>query len=181
MSNDRAKSVCRFILKVCLCFVFLFGLLIFLLIDYDYSLISKMEKLREKEDSLVNPYYSKDLEITMVDVGQGDGFVFTIDDKVVVVDCGPMHNYSKMSDYLESIGCKRINLLILTHPHQDHFGGLSSILSNFRVDRIYTTRITSKVHKSILEKMQIIYFNHVVGLFNKVNNYDRVKSIYYED
>ena len=72
MSNDRAKSVCRFILKVFLCFICLFAFMIFLLIDYDYSLISSMEKLKEKEDSLVNPYYSKDLEITMVDVGQGN-------------------------------------------------------------------------------------------------------------
>ena len=181
MSNDKVKSIFRFILKVFICFIFLFAIIVFVVINYDHSLVSSMEAIREKEDYYVNPYYSKDLEITMVDVGQGDGFVFTIDDKVVVVDCGPMHNYTKMTDYLESIGCKEINLLILTHPHQDHFGGLSSILSTFRVDKIYTTRITSKVHKSFLEKMQLIYYNHIIGLFNKVNNYDRVKSIYYKD
>ena len=123
MSNDRTKSICRFILKICLFFICIFSFMIFLLLEYDYSLISSMEKIKEKEDDFVNPYYSQDLEITMVDVGQGDGFVFTIDDKVVVVDCGPTYNSTKMTNYLEKIGCKVINLLIVTHPHQDHFGG----------------------------------------------------------
>lgn len=181
MSNDRTKSICRFILKICLFFICIFSFMIFLLLEYDYSLISSMEKIKEKEDDFVNPYYSQDLEITMVDVGQGDGFVFTIDDKVVVVDCGPTYNSTKMTNYLENIGCKVINLLIVTHPHQDHFGGLKNILSNFRVDKIYTTQITSKVKKNFLEKMQLIYYNHVIGLFNKVNNYEKVKSIYYDD
>ena len=29
--------------------------------------------------------------------------------------------------------------------------------------------------------MQLIYYNHVIGLFDKVNNYERVKSIYLDD
>ena len=41
-----------------------------------------------------------------------------------------------MVDYLRSEGVDDIEVLIATHPHSDHIGGLSSVFDAFRVEQV---------------------------------------------
>ena len=108
-------------------------LLLLLLQIYDLILTTSFDRIASSSNDLYkNEDLGENLKIHMIDVGQGDGFVLTINDKVIVIDTGPMLHKFKMSKYLESIGIKRINVLIITHPHQDHFGGLDSLLCKFK-------------------------------------------------
>ena len=67
---------------------------------------------------------SNDLELVMVDVGQGDGmFLRTPDGKTIVVDAGFKGRGRALVSELQSRGVSRIDLLILSHPHADHIGG----------------------------------------------------------
>ena len=45
-----------------------------------------------------------------------------------------------MSPYLWGRGFKKIDVVALTHAHQDHLGGLTAILENFRVGRLWIGR-----------------------------------------
>lgn len=57
------------------------------------------------------------------DVGQGDGLaVATGAGAAVVIDVGPEPRRMRMC--LNRLGISRISLLVLTHPHADHIGGL---------------------------------------------------------
>ena len=61
------------------------------------------------------------------DVGQGDGLV--VDNgggHVVVVDTGP--DPEPMGDCLDRIGATAVDLVVLTHYHADHVGGLAAVL-----------------------------------------------------
>lgn len=58
-------------------------------------------------------------EIEFVDVGQGDGVVMRIDDKVIVSDAGQF-NVQSVDAALRAIGAKAIDFAILSHPHSDH-------------------------------------------------------------
>jgi competence protein ComEC len=92
------------------------------------------------------------LEVTVLDVGQGDSlFVVSPMGKTLLIDGGgafggfPGHEEARGSDpgeeavspYLWSRGFKKIDVVALTHAHQDHLGGLSAILDNFRVGRLW--------------------------------------------
>jgi competence protein ComEC len=95
------------------------------------------------------------LEVTVLDVGQGDSlFVVSPTGKTLLIDGGgafggfPGHEQAQGSDpgeeavspYLWSRGFKKIDVVALTHAHQDHVGGLNAILENFRIGRLWIGR-----------------------------------------
>ena len=61
------------------------------------------------------------------DVGQGDGLVADNGDgHVVVIDTGP--DPEPMRACLDRIGATAVDLVVLTHYHADHVGGLTAVL-----------------------------------------------------
>lgn len=69
------------------------------------------------------------------DIGQGDGLVLNAGDgRAVVVDTGPVP--ALMDHCLRDLGVREIPLLVLTHPHADHTGGLTGALRHRSVGTI---------------------------------------------
>jgi competence protein ComEC len=83
------------------------------------------------------------LELTFVDIGQGDAAVIRAPDgRAVVVDGGGGGRSDVgarvLAPYLARIGVRRLSLVILTHPHPDHAGGLAEILLRYPTDELWT-------------------------------------------
>jgi competence protein ComEC len=60
------------------------------------------------------------------DVGQGHGVAMVEGRRAVVVDAGPPEQ-NALERALEAQGVTEIQLLVLTHPDLDHYGGLDSL------------------------------------------------------
>lgn len=75
-----------------------------------------------------NPYWPPPgWALIACDVGQGDGVVLAAGDAgAVVVDAGP--EPGPIRACLDRLGVHRIALVILTHLHADHIGGLAGVL-----------------------------------------------------
>jgi competence protein ComEC len=87
---------------------------------------------------------SKELMVTMIDVGQGDSILVEFPGrKKMLIDGGgfvdsPFDVGDKVvSPALWRKGIKRIDFLVLTHPHPDHLKGLVSVAHNFRVGEFW--------------------------------------------
>ncbi|MGK2241616.1 MAG: competence protein ComEC [Rhodococcus sp. (in: high G+C Gram-positive bacteria)] len=66
--------------------------------------------------------------LVMCDVGQGDGLVLsTGDGRVIVIDVGP--DPTSMDRCLNMLDVNDIALLMISHFHADHIGGLDAVLS----------------------------------------------------
>lgn len=87
---------------------------------------------------------SGELRVTFLDVGQGDAvFIYTPQGKTILVDGGglPRHVGSEENTvgdkivvpFLERQGLRRVDVIITTHPHQDHLQGLAAVLARFPV------------------------------------------------
>ncbi len=79
------------------------------------------------------PRPSRDLTITALDVGQGDGFVLRRGKSVITIDMGSTSSGSLGKNvclpYLKSQGIADIDLAILSHCDQDHISGLLYLLT----------------------------------------------------
>jgi competence protein ComEC len=108
------------------------------------------------------------LELTVLDVGQGDSlFVVSPGGKTLLIDGGgafggfPGHEEHNgvdpgeeaVSPYLWSRGFQKLDVVALTHAHQDHLGGLTAILDNFRVARLWIGREVSSPALGRLEEL----------------------------
>ncbi len=76
------------------------------------------------------------LEAHFIDVGQGDSILVTTGGKTMLVDGGRQEKGPELASYLKSHGIKSIDVLVSTHPHADHIGGLLTILKEFPVRRV---------------------------------------------
>lgn len=75
--------------------------------------------------------------LVFADVGQGDA-AFAVSDggSAVLIDCGTAEYSVKLIAEMKKYRVKRIDTIFLSHAHDDHFGGLFDILSEFDVGRI---------------------------------------------
>lgn len=84
------------------------------------------------------------LLVHFIDVGQGDAIlVQTPAGQNLLVDGGPMEAGPGLLAYLEKQGVKKIDVLVATHPHADHIGGLIQVINKLPVERIYMPRVTT--------------------------------------
>jgi competence protein ComEC len=109
------------------------------------------------------------LEVTILDVGQGDSlFVVSPQGKTLLIDGGGAFGgfagqlqkgnavdpgEEAVSPYLWSRGYQRLDVVALTHAHQDHLGGLVAILENFRVGKLWIGREVASPTLARLEHM----------------------------
>jgi competence protein ComEC len=87
------------------------------------------------------------LELTAIDVGQGDSILLVSPrGRTVLVDAGriPFWMHSELdigedvvSPYLWSRGFHRLDVVVLTHAHADHMGGMSAVLANFHPSELW--------------------------------------------
>ncbi len=85
------------------------------------------------------------LEVTFIDVGQGSSTLLEFPGGgVMLVDGGGFYDRSfdlgrhVVGPYLWRKKIKEINIMVLTHPDQDHVGGLPFLADNFTVGEIWS-------------------------------------------
>jgi competence protein ComEC len=80
---------------------------------------------------------SADLTVHFIDVGQGDAVLIECTDysQWVLIDAGDRYkdSISRLGCYLRSQDVETIYVLVVTHPHADHIGGISAVLQEFTV------------------------------------------------
>ncbi|MGL4739982.1 MAG: ComEC/Rec2 family competence protein [Sarcina sp.] len=80
---------------------------------------------------------TKVLEIHYIDVGQGDSTLIKLNNKNILIDSGPNSAELNLKKYLKKEKIKTIDILIATHPHEDHIGNIDMILTEFKVNEIF--------------------------------------------
>ncbi len=78
------------------------------------------------------------IKVHFIDVGQADSIYIQLPDhNDILIDAGDEEDGPVAADYLRQQGIDEdIELLIATHPHRDHIGGIPDVMAAFHVDEV---------------------------------------------
>lgn len=79
----------------------------------------------------------ENLHIIICDVGQGDAFLLKYKSWQMLIDAGPNDQVlSCLNEHLP-FWDKQLEVVLVTHMHDDHIGGLAKIFTNYQVTNLY--------------------------------------------
>lgn len=93
-------------------------------------------------------------EVHFLDTGQSDCILIKGVNKNYLIDTGASETAEKSIEYLNSIGVKNIEDIIITHYHDDHYGGLKKILLSINVNRVILPKHTNEFKKQISDGLE---------------------------
>ena len=92
--------------------------------------------------SNTTPFTAGDaLTVHFIDVGQADCALLECGGMYALIDGGNAADGKIVVDYLQKQGVERLNLMVATHPHEDHIGGLPAVLDAFDVVNVWSSEI----------------------------------------
>ena len=74
--------------------------------------------------------------VDFINVGQGDCTLVRCDGEFMLIDCGEAVYYDVVKNFLLDNGIEKLDIVIATHPHTDHIGGMSRLLNDFEIDTL---------------------------------------------
>lgn len=79
------------------------------------------------------------LDVVVIDVGQGDSILLiSPDGNTMLVDAGPPDAFGRIRKALDAHGVNSLDVVVATHPHEDHIGSMASVLNAYRVGMFVT-------------------------------------------
>jgi competence protein ComEC len=116
---------------------------------------------------------SDDWQVANCDVGQGDSMVINLHQgRGIVIDVGP--DPVAVNTCLRDLGINEIPLLILSHFHADHVGGLSGLLQSRKVNQVWISNnleplLESSHALSLLQSSKVVTVQkglvaHIAGI-----------------
>ncbi len=89
--------------------------------------------------------------LTFFDVGQGDALLIHQPDScAVLVDSGPPGSGRDIGASLAKKGISRLDRLIITHPHQDHFGGVLGLPADLQIGEVLDNGVDNNLERNYL-------------------------------
>ena len=125
------------------------GVLIFIILTL--ALISNV-----KEENFEYIVDTSKLQIIYFDVGQADSTLIMNNGKTVLIDGGNDSDGDDLVKYIKSQKISKIDMVIATHLHADHIGGLDDVIDSFDIGTVYMpdTVNTDKQVEEFLDAME---------------------------
>lgn len=91
-----------------------------------------------------NNFAAGDAYVHFIDVGQGSSALIQVGNKGILIDGGERDYGDYVSDYINSCGVDTLSLVVASHPHSDHIGGLLDVLDDYKVEEVLMPELTEK-------------------------------------
>ncbi|MCS4570402.1 MBL fold metallo-hydrolase [Clostridium perfringens] len=97
-----------------------------------------------------------ELMISYMDVGQGDAAYIKVNGNDILIDAGPRSNSKELLEQLKAKNIDDFELVIATHPHEDHIGGMVDVFKEYEVKAFYSPKIThtTKTYENLVKAVK---------------------------
>lgn len=86
-----------------------------------------------------------DTSVRFIDVGQGDCTLAVSEGVSLLIDSGELDEHDRVITYLEALGIRKLDYIIVTHPHSDHMGEMSDIIDRFGAGEFIMPRLPDEL------------------------------------
>ncbi len=127
------------------------------------------------------PMQSGELEVHFINVGQGDAILIKTSEQQILIDGGDRG--TTVINYLLDHGVSSLDLVIGTHPHADHIGGLINVMEAIPVGEIidpgvvHTTK-TFEDYLDIIDEKNIIFTEGRAGMTRDLGDGAQMKIVH---
>ena len=134
---------------------------IYVLLDYGIVGVEKSSEVARIQS------VNKPVKVHFIDIGQGDSIFIEVQGKNILIDAGEKEHAQTIIDYLRTYDVEKLDLVFLSHPHEDHIGGMGEVLSAFEVGEFYApdkelvTKSYQRMTDALSDKEKSI--NHLKG------------------
>ena len=78
------------------------------------------------------------MRVHFIDVGQADSaFIELGNGQTMLIDAGRDSSGTAIINYINELQYDTIDYVVASHPHDDHIGGMASVLNNFKIGKMY--------------------------------------------
>jgi competence ComEA-like helix-hairpin-helix protein len=112
-----------------------------------------------------------EMKVHFINVGQGDSsLIVSPNGKTMLIDGGDRGAGDEVVSYLNQLGIYTIDLMVSTHPDEDHIGGLIDVLQQVKVNKVL---LSGKEHTTdtYMEYMSLIDQKNIPVNFAIEGNY----------
>ena len=97
-----------------------------------------------------------EITVKILNIGQGDAILIQTGEQTALVDTSDVDERDKLRAELKKADVKKIDTIILTHPHADHIGGMDILLDEYAVGIVYDNGMpsTSKLFLGYVKKLK---------------------------
>ena len=98
---------------------------------------------------------SSNMQVHYIDVGQADSILINSNGHFMLIDAGNNDDDKLVVSYLQSQGVKKLDYIIATHPHEDHIGGMDTVVDTFDIDNVIMPNIetTTTTYESFIDSL----------------------------
>ncbi len=105
---------------------------------------SDQEPSENQVDPAITPTGSGTLKVHFIDVGQADSILIQSPTGAsILIDGGNNDDGTAVVNYLKSQGVKELSAMVATHPHEDHIGGLDTVINSIKTNQVYMPNATA--------------------------------------
>lgn len=104
---------------------------IYMLLDYGIVGIEKSSDVTRIQ-SVRSP-----VKVHFIAIGQGDAIFIEVNGQNILIDAGEEEHAETIISYLRSYDVETLDLVFLSHPHEDHIGGMGEVLRAFQIGEFY--------------------------------------------
>ena len=118
-------------------------------------------EIQEESSSEAITNVNGQMEVHFINVGQADSTLIIQNGKTMLFDVATKSRGDDIANYIKGLGIDYIDVLVLSHPHDDHMGGTAEFLKNMDVGIIYSPnffneKLTSGWYMDMLQQIELI-------------------------
>ena len=102
----------------------------------------------------------EEAEVYFFDVGQGDSILIRVGAYTMLIDASIRSEADTIIENLNALGVSDLDVVVATHPHADHIGGMTQIIETYPIETFYMPVLpdadtpTTKTYENMLDALE---------------------------